>query len=364
MMGRPRRKHANDHAFGVMHMILFFIFAFLCPLIYVNPSPGLLTTMGITMRTAIAKEKPTSRAITTTAATPKEWRSGRQSKSPRSVNLNSLLAEINLPVTNFDNDLEALHPLNSPTDNGLDNPCDLVPLTDTNNQVTQLTFPTGVDTQAIGFPAPVDNVSPQANKSPQDQTTPASRSVHINETTTLVDITTTTTGTSQHRQSILLSTNNSNPPTPKAAPEEVNPTSENRPREIYNRNQMLLQVFSNDGMKESCYHVTNFAGLYLVWPIVKFPMAQTGATKDERMSSFIKCVTALLGEMLYVDDMTMIAPINITNDDNESYIKSKADLPMNSTKLGKHIMISGGSWVFNKKEKGSNNVNAQFRLKL
>ncbi len=62
--------------------------------------------------------------------------------------------------------------------------------------------------------------------------------------------------------------------------------------------------------------------------------------------------------------MAMIAPISITNDDDASYIKSKADLPTNFTKLGKHIMISGGSWVFNKKEKGSNNVYARFRLKL
>jgi hypothetical protein len=110
--------------------------------------------------------------------------------------------------------------------------------------------------------------------------------------------------------------------------------------------------------------VTDFAGFHPVWPIVEFSMAPTGATKDERMSSFIKCVPALLGEMLYVDDMAMIAPISITNDDDASYIKSKADLPTNFTKLGKHIMISGGSWVFNKKEKGSNNVYARFRLKL
>ncbi len=121
---------------------------------------------------------------------------------------------------------------------------------------------------------------PQANKSPQDQTNPASRSVHINKTATLVDVTTATTGTSQHRQSILLSTNNSNPPTPGAAPEEANPTSENRPSEIYDRDQMLLRVFSNDGMKESCYHhVTDFAGFFPIWPIVEFSMAPTRATK-------------------------------------------------------------------------------------
>jgi hypothetical protein len=78
------------------------------------------------------------------------------------------------------------------------------------------------------------------------------------------------------------------------------------------------------------------------------------------MSSFTKCVTALLGEMLYVDEKAMIAPISITNNDQASYISNKADLPTNFTKLGKHMMISGGSWVFNKKEKGSNNVYTHF----
>jgi hypothetical protein len=116
-------------------------------------------------------------------------------------------------------------------------------------------------------------------------------------------------------------------------------------------------------MKETAYHVTDFAGFYPVWPIVEFSMAPSGTSKDERMASFIKCVSALLGEMLYVDSTAMIAPIDITDDDAASFIKSKADLPSNFTKLGKHIMISGGSWVFNKKEKGSNDVYGRFRLK-
>jgi hypothetical protein len=126
---------------------------------------------------------------------------------------------------------------------------------------------------------------------------------------------------------------------------------------------MLYQVFSNDRMKETAYHVTDFAGFYPVWPIVKFSMAPIGVTKDDRMTSFIKCLTALLGEMLYVDNTAMIAPIDITNNNEASFIKTKLDLPMNFTKLGKHIMISGGSWVFNKKEKGSNDVYTRFRLK-
>ncbi len=69
------------------------------------------------------------------------------------------------------------------------------------------------------------------------------------------------------------------------------------------------------------------------------------------MSSFTKCVTALLGEMLYIDEKAMNAPISITNNDQASYISNKTDLPTNFTKLGKHIMISGGSWVLKKKKK-------------
>jgi hypothetical protein len=53
----------------------------------------------------------------------------------------------------------------------------------------------------------------------------------------------------------------------------------------------------------------------------------------------------------------------ITNDDLDHYITNKANLPSNITKLGKYIMISGGSWVFAKKEKGSNDVYACFQLK-
>jgi hypothetical protein len=98
-MGMPRHKHATNSTVGVMQMISFFIIALLCPLVYVNSSPRLFPSMGITTRATIAKEKPTSRAITITAATPKERRTKRLSKSPRSINVNSLLVEINLSVT-------------------------------------------------------------------------------------------------------------------------------------------------------------------------------------------------------------------------------------------------------------------------
>jgi hypothetical protein len=83
----------------------------------------------------------------------------------------------------------------------------------------------------------------------------------------------------------------------------------------------------------------------------------------KRILSFTKCVTALFGKMLYIDETAMIAPISITDNDQASYISNKADLPTNFAKLGKHIMISGGRWVFNKK-KGSNDVYTSLRLKL
>ncbi len=81
-------------------------------------------------------------------------------------------------------------------------------------------------------------------------------------------------------------------------------------------------------MKETSHHVSDFAGLYPVWPIIKFSMAPTRATKDKRMNLFTKCVTALLKEILYVNNMAKIATILIT-DDKSHYISSKTDLPNN-----------------------------------
>ncbi len=133
-------------------------------------------------------------------------------------------------------------------------------------------------------------------------------------------------------------------------------------KEVHNHTNKLFRVFSKDEMQETSYHISGFAGLNPIWPIIKFSMAPTGAAKDERMNSFIKCVTALLGEILYVDNTAKITTISITKDKSR-YISSKVDLPTNFIKLSQYIMISGGSWVFNKKEKGSNNLYARFRLK-
>jgi hypothetical protein len=60
---------------------------------------------------------------------------------------------------------------------------------------------------------------------------------------------------------------------------------------------MLLRVFKEDGMKEKCYHIEDFAGLYPVWPIIEFSVAPTGTSKDKRMKFFSKCVEGLLKEI-------------------------------------------------------------------
>ncbi len=88
-----------------------------------------------------------------------------------------------------------------------------------------------------------------------------------------------------------------------------------------------------------------------------------GNAKEERMNMFVKCITALFGEILYIDNTACIAPLEIADDNKDNYIFNNAKIPSNFTILGKWMMISGGSWVFNKKEKGSSNVYARFCLK-
>jgi len=63
--------------------------------------------MAIKTCAASSKNKPAGRALNATAATPveqhKERRTARLPKSPRSNNVNALLAEINRPTVRPDN---------------------------------------------------------------------------------------------------------------------------------------------------------------------------------------------------------------------------------------------------------------------
>ena len=45
-------------------------------------------------------------------------------------------------------------------------------------------------------------------------------------------------------------------------------------------------------------------------------------------------ITALFGEILYVDDTACIGPLDITDDNEDNYITDKSKLPSSFTKLG------------------------------
>jgi hypothetical protein len=133
-------------------------------------------------------------------------------------------------------------------------------------------------------------------------------------------------------------------------------------RVMLDRANKLLRAMKS-GHEVDSYHVEDFSGLFPVWPIVKPVMSPTGQTKDERTTQFVKCITSLLGEILIVDEKAAIAPIAILNVLAEDMIMDKTNIPSNYTKLSKWIMLSGGSWVFNKKERGSSNIYARFCLR-
>jgi hypothetical protein len=82
------------------------------------------------------------------------------------------------------------------------------------------------------------------------------------------------------------------------------------------------------------YIMHHFAGLYPVWPIIELSLAPVGATKDKRMSQFVRCVAALLGETILVDKKAAIAPIDITNDKKEDMLSNKEDIPTTTPSLG------------------------------
>jgi hypothetical protein len=65
--------------------------------------------------------------------------------------------------------------------------------------------------------------------------------------------------------------------------------------------------------------------------IIEIAISLSGNTKDDMMNHFMKCCASLFAEVLYVDDSAAIAPIEITNDTEDSYITDKVNLPMNFT---------------------------------
>ncbi len=306
--------------------------------------------MAITTRSSQTKEKPISRALAAIAPSPVECHQEQIStwisKSFCTTNVNPLIAELNQAGAQFNNVLEALCPamitMNEKTHNdNLSNPCDFVPPTDKANRVTPLASSTCIDLQSSNEPTPTTNknittLNIGEGNSPQAK-------VRISETTETVDVNLSPAAATTSRRSILQSTTKSTSHSSNSFISDDN-ASQNKThiKEVHDQSNMLFKEYSDDGMKETSYHVTDFAGLYPVWPIIEFLMAPTGEAKDDRMNSFTKCMVALLGEILYVDDTAKIATISIMENES-SYIGSKEDLPTNFTKLGQYIMISRGS---------------------
>jgi hypothetical protein len=121
----------------------------------------------------------------------------------------------------------------------------------------------------------------------------------------------------------------------------------------------VLKEITGDHYTE--FHIEGFACLFPIWPFVEFALAPSSASKDKRRTQYVHCVLSLFGEILLVDKKAVIAPIEIMNDKAEDLITDKSIIPSNFTKLGKWLMMSGGSWVFNK---ANYNVYACFHLKL
>jgi hypothetical protein len=261
------------------------------------------------------KDKPISQATVATATTPAErhptQRAKRLADSPHTSSVNIHLADIKRPTLHINSIIQALQP----TKYAAPNP-------DKDSPMVAPISPMTVDILDGAPVALEDSAMPQNNTTETvTQSSPHSRSIRISVTATTGTATggipqgTAITPHTTTRQSILLSLARSANTKKDPEDDDDNFPTNNRPQEIHDRDQKLYRVFSDNGLKETAYHVTDFGGFYPIWPIVKFLMAPTGASKDERMVSFIRCVTALLGEMLYIDDMAMIAPIDITDDD-------------------------------------------------
>ena len=123
--------------------------------------------MAIKTRTTSIKEKPTkATAAPVVHSTRRNTRSN--SRSPKAINVNSLLADINRPKNRFEGALTILGTQDTGTDD-LDDPCDLVPPEgrpiDKSNALISLDSPIGVK-EGIMLPTLNDN-TPSPDKQAQ-----------------------------------------------------------------------------------------------------------------------------------------------------------------------------------------------------
>jgi hypothetical protein len=87
-----------------------------------------------------------------------------------------------------------------------------------------------------------------------------------------------------------------------------------------------IYITRDDDKQEQRFHVEDFIGVFPAWPIIELLIAPTGSTKNERMTSFLRCFAALFNEIKYIDDTAAIAPINIYDDSKENFIVDRSGL--------------------------------------
>jgi hypothetical protein len=104
--------------------------------------------------------------------------------------------------------------------------------------------------------------------------------VRISNATEVVENNPSPTATTRSRRSILQSTANITSQSLNSSVSDNDASkSKTHLKEMHDCSNLLYKEYSDDGMKESSYYVTHFAGLYPIWPIIEFSMAPTGETK-------------------------------------------------------------------------------------
>ena len=336
---------------GGDHILLLWLTLSLVTISAISAYPSAQDFMAIQTKNSTDKARA-AKADGPAALRPRRTRSS--SRSPRGENVNAHLATINLPGSRFKGGLTVLRKDDSPDPaTGCDLEVPALDKHDKNNENTPPDSPIGVED---GIPTP-------SNTAPADTPTPHVDLITDSSPSPPASKTPSTSSDRVSCGSIL-----KNPsPVPPAIDKPRTPGTPPRGLEqgqdfVIDRPNKLYIVYDETG-QESRFHVEDFVGVFPSWPIIEMSIAPTGTTKDERMTNFVRCFAALLTEIKHVDDSAAIAPINIYDDDKKNLITDRSGLPDNFTKLGKWLMISGGSWVFDKKEKGSGEVFARFRLK-
>jgi hypothetical protein len=167
---------ANATAVSIVWVMPWLLFCFppsLLPLIDVN-TLQFPPTMGVQMRNVANKDIPQKSPAA--KVQPKQKISCGSSRSPKASNVNSLLAKINLPKSQFDGVLSTLGPPGG-GDDGLNAPCNLVLLGKAMHpQVNHPISPTSIE-------AGLDELVPQENATPCNDPT-VEHTVRINKNPT------------------------------------------------------------------------------------------------------------------------------------------------------------------------------------